>query len=542
MARTRAAEKPQPVETPSSDGPKRSKASNEDERSSARKSKTPVSLKRASTAPRTFAIRNAKTSPVRRSLRKLQSEPPGPPSQPRPNEPVSPAEELEANGEVGEENDGGGKEDGEDQENEEVGKDGRNGSAEGNSEDPGLAISEPTDGSSQGDTPGDEPPTVNRLQESAEEHIQLGDDPVDIDPPAIVANHTTPEPEVEQVDDAEAMIDNEPAHSAPMDRPADLPLGPKYVPSLTLEGHTAPVSMCKFSPDLNYLSTCSADHSVRIWKLPDFQLVRTLYGHLAGVSAVAWSPCSTLLASGSDDKTIRFWHVRDFRPHRTTLAEHHSYVSCLAFSPRGNMLASGSYDESLIIWSVRSLIPLMTLPAHSDPISSVSFSLDGTLLCSAGGDGLIRLWDPSTGQCLRTLIHEDNAPVVNVTFSPNGRYLFAQSLDSYGRLWDYARGKGEIVKTYQGHQNSKSFAGAVFGTYQVSKEDVSDRRAMVLSTSEDGSVFIWDVISKKPLQVIKDAHQSSVFGVDWVEDQQGCRMFVSCGADGLVKVWKEDMT
>lgn len=51
------------------------------------------------------------------------------------------------------------------------------------------------------------------------------------------------------------------------------------------------------------------------------------------------------------------------------------------------------------------------LSAHSDPVSAVCFNRDGTLIVSCGYDGLIRIWDTATGQCLKTLIDDDNPPV-----------------------------------------------------------------------------------------------------------------------------------
>ena len=43
------------------------------------------------------------------------------------------------------------------------------------------------------------------------------------------------------------------------------------------------------------------------------------------------------------------------------------------------------------------------LPAHSDPVTSVRFSPDGTVVCSGSYDGLVRLWSVATGACLRTI-------------------------------------------------------------------------------------------------------------------------------------------
>ena len=126
---------------------------------------------------------------------------------------------------------------------------------------------------------------------------------------------------------------------------------------------------------------------------------------------------------------------------------------------------------------------MKTLPAHSDPVSSVNFNRDGTLIVSSSYDGLIRIslikkrvsergqrrgegeeeesvscylfivvltskdiWDTNTGQCLKTIIEDDNPVVSFVKFSPNGKYLLAGTLDNKLRLWNYQTGRCQ--KTY----------------------------------------------------------------------------------------------
>jgi COMPASS component SWD3 len=67
---------------------------------------------------------------------------------------------------------------------------------------------------------------------------------------------------------------------------------------------------------------------------------------------------------------------------------------------------------------------MKVLPAHSDPVTAVSFNHDGTLIVSCAMDGLMcvsqqnfhaililnfrRIWDAESGQCLKTLVDDDN--------------------------------------------------------------------------------------------------------------------------------------
>ena len=45
----------------------------------------------------------------------------------------------------------------------------------------------------------------------------------------------------------------------------------------------------------------------------------------------------------------------------------------------------------------------------------------------------------NSGQCLKTLIDDDNPPVSFVKFSPNGKYILAATLDNTLKLWDYSK-------------------------------------------------------------------------------------------------------
>lgn len=314
----------------------------------------------------------------------------------------------------------------------------------------------------------------------------------------------------------------------------------------------------------------AADATLKTWSATTGAHLHTFHGHLAGISTLAWSPDSLTLASGSDDKTIRLWDASTGQPPRMPahhnsdgaktfrgpLEGHHNYVYSLAFSPKGNMLVSSSYDEAVHLWDVRSGQLMRSLPAHSDPIGGVDFVHDGTLIVSCASDGLIRIWDTATGQCLRTFFHEDTPPAVSVKFTPNGRYVAAWMLDSCVRLWDYRIGK--CVKTFMGHKNGRFSCVGAFGSYggEVVEEELKtngiadgdseeekerqvtqrSERAFITSGSEDGSILLWDVVSKKILQRLH-GHEGVVLAVDTHPTE---KMLVSCGTDQTVRIWRED--
>mmetsp|Transcript_21128 Transcript_21128/g.45873 ORF Transcript_21128/g.45873 Transcript_21128/m.45873 type:complete len:514 (+) Transcript_21128:48-1589(+) len=251
----------------------------------------------------------------------------------------------------------------------------------------------------------------------------------------------------------------------------------------------------------------------------------SLFGHNRGINDVAWSPTASYIATASDDKTLRLWSAEtgdafvEFRGHT-------NFVFSCKFNPQSNLLVSGSFDETVKLWDVRCGECVATLPAHSNPVTGVDFNRDGTCIVSGSYDGLVRIWDTATGECLKTVYAEGNPPVGGVRFSPNGRFVLSGTLDSKLRLYDVSGGHergsfgneyrglhhrrqlrgGKCSKTYAGHDNTKFCAFAAFLS-------ANPKRQCVVSGSEDGKVYLYDLQSRLVRQTL-EGHHDAVLAVD----------------------------
>lgn len=110
-------------------------------------------------------------------------------------------------------------------------------------------------------------------------------------------------------------------------------------------------------------------------------------------------------------------------------------VPVLAFSPSGEQLASG-YDGSVQIWDASSGRLMFTLGSHCfcpQRIKALAFSHSGDQLascvewwlCLYGERKNVRIWDPSTGSCLKVLRSEGCTS--NLSYSADGTYIKTDS-------------------------------------------------------------------------------------------------------------------
>jgi WD40 repeat protein len=111
---------------------------------------------------------------------------------------------------------------------------------------------------------------------------------------------------------------------------------------------------------------CPVGTPARAHPWTGLKLIGRIQQHSGWVYSVAISPDASLIASCSNDRTVRIFQASD--------------------------VGSGSDSSGGVV-----------LNGHSHAIRCCAFNTSGTLLASASWDGDVRIWDVSSGACVRVI-------------------------------------------------------------------------------------------------------------------------------------------
>ena len=160
------------------------------------------------------------------------------------------------------------------------------------------------------------------------------------------------------------------------------------------------------------------------------------------------------------------------------LVAHTDPVFAIAVNPgTPDMLATGGGDEVGYVWRVPHELPSYRLEGHTDTVSSLAFSSDGSMLASGSLDGSVRVWQASSGALITAL--EGPTQGINwVLWHARGAVLLAGSEDATAWMWKLP--EGSVMQIFSAHSASVSYGAFV------------NNGRSVLTASEDGTVRVWN--------------------------------------------------
>jgi WD40 repeat protein len=218
------------------------------------------------------------------------------------------------------------------------------------------------------------------------------------------------------------------------------------------------------------------------------------------------------------------WHYLQRRRHSDvlTLRGHKGPVYSTAFHPEGRLLASAGLDGAVKLWDPTTGQERHTFAAHKGIVYSVAFQRDGRLLASAGEDEVVRLWDVPRRTAAGSLGKIGTNQVYCLAFSPAGGQLAVAHRNGTVTLWNAVTGR---------QQRSVAAHAAGFGVHGLAYS--ADGRHLA-TASLDKTVKVWDAATGERLGTLQ-GHVGYVWSAAFDPDDPN--RLASCGMDGSVRIW-----
>lgn len=274
-----------------------------------------------------------------------------------------------------------------------------------------------------------------------------------------------------------------------------------------------------------------ADGMVRLIDAGSGETVRSLSGHAGPVRSLAVIPANGgpgVLASGGVDGTVRIWSLGDYELRHEVRFLDGEVWALVPLRWGERMCLAGTGSGSLIqLWDPASGQQLRTLGETGGRIWALTqVAVNGRdLLVSGAADGTIRFWDPRSGQAVqKTKAHESTVWALAAVPSSGGELLASGGADGVVRLW--RPGSARPVRTFAGHASTvRTLAVVPTGDGEV-----------LASGSADSTVRLWrlDGSDSSPAHTF-----SGHFGEVWALAPvrvAGKMLLASGGVDGTIQL------
>jgi len=266
---------------------------------------------------------------------------------------------------------------------------------------------------------------------------------------------------------------------------------------------------------------------------PKPEELRVFRGHKLPVTAIVISSDDKFVFTAGKDCNICKWDVSSGKKLHTikggrkgtedTHVGHTDHILCLALSTDQRYLAAGDMTHSIKIWSPDTCAFIHKFQGHRGPVTGLTFREGSHDLYSCSTDRAVKLWIVSDRAYIDTLYGHDTQ-ITSIDSLSKERAITSGGRDHSIHIWKIPE---DSQLLFRGTGGSIECVALVNEGY-------------FFSGSDDSSLSLWNVLKKKPLVTVPQAH-GAPHSQDWVTAVAALHhsnLLASGSKDGFVKLWK----
>ena len=251
--------------------------------------------------------------------------------------------------------------------------------------------------------------------------------------------------------------------------------------------HTSSITSLSYSPCGGFIASADNTGNVGLWSSEDLiEPMTVLDNIMSRVTTLYPLSDSSHLLTAHEDGSIKLWNVltngleREFKGHL-------SEVQSLSVTTNKELLMSGDLDGHVIIWSLQKGTKLRNFKDHNTQIINVFFHCS-LYIITADREGVIFIKEYKTANVLyNNAIYKNELCHLKVERIDNCDIIAAGYENGIIKVWKLPN--MESMTTLQGQ------TGSITSIHFYSCTNTSGFGFGCLTTSKDGSIFMWDVTS-----------------------------------------------
>jgi WD40 repeat protein len=290
--------------------------------------------------------------------------------------------------------------------------------------------------------------------------------------------------------------------------------------------HPGAVHAIAFSRDGRQLVSGGADARIRIWSVESGESLRVLDEQGAAVTALGTFGDAVSIVAGDETGRLSVFGPDGRLQHSLEL--HEERVNALAVRFDGARGLSAGEDGVLGVWDLTSGQLLKVLEEHEGPVQSVDISSDGRTAVSLGQDDFVRIWDVEEGS-QRQAVHSRQRGPLAVAILPDATAVATVAEDGTIKIRDTETGRARA--TLRGSKRE-----------ELGSIDISPDGKLLLVGSYRNSAQLWDVLGESELGRFTvyrgwSPWKQSLFRVNAVAFSPDATLAATASDDGRIRFW-----